>query len=109
MDTHDPLKSLGLASLAAGAGGAAYVAYQQLKDITPPKIFSEKKYHAVEGYADIKKLSTTLYQDLKAVGLHRSRTQIRHAIEAVLNAGEPLDDKRLDVSYKEQMFRPMGD
>ena len=65
----------------------------------------KRKYQAGEDYEDQKVLSTSLFQDLKAIGFAEGKSQkeIHALVETIKNTGKPLDDKKLDVSSLGQL------
>jgi hypothetical protein len=100
MTSPDALKNLEALGVAAVAGGASYLLYSYskdslFKDVAAP---AEKKYQAGEDYEDPKVIASSLHDDLKAVGITKSRKEIRALIDTVQNKGQPLDDKKLTVS-----------
>ena len=102
MATSDDLRTLGIrGTLAVTAAAAAYLLYSNRNSITGSMDSASKKrkYQAGEDYEDPKVLSTTLYQDLKAIGFAEGKSQkeIHALIETIKNTGNPLDDKKLDV------------
>ena len=98
MAPPDALKSLEALGVAAVAGSASYLLYSYskdslFKDVAP----AEKKYQAGEDYEDPKAIASSLHDDLKAVGITKSRKEIRALIHTVLTKGQPLNDKELTV------------
>jgi len=100
MTPPDAFKSLEALGVAALAGGVSYLLYSYgkdslFKDVAVP---AERKYQAGEDYEDPKAVASSLHDDLKAVGITKSRKEIRALIHTVLSKGEPLNDKELTVS-----------
>jgi hypothetical protein len=99
MAPPDALKSLEALGVAAVAGSASYLLYSYSKDslFKDVAVPAEKKYQAGEDYEDPKAIASSLHDDLKAVGITKSRKEIRALIHTVLTKGQPLNDKELTV------------
>lgn len=91
--------------IAALAGAAAYVLYNNASDIAKAKDIIGAKYQAGEDYADPQKRSDNFFADPKAVakalladlrsvhGKYKP-SELLPLIEQLLKKGEPLDDKK---------------
>jgi hypothetical protein len=60
----------------------------------------DEPYQAGETYADPKAVSTTLAQDLKAVGLKAGAADLQTLVELVKGTGKPVDDRKMMVRFK---------